>query len=363
MLNRGWAPLSGVIADRDKYIDVPIPERYDLSADPAETTNLIDRSPERDRTLSAALRAFNAPLPGRRQSEDPEAAARLRSLGYVTGDAPIKARYTEADDPKALVDVDQAVHRGVDLYTARRYDEAIQTYREIIARRPDMAVAYRHLAFVAWEAGRTAMAIDTLHRAVAAGVTSTELVAQLGNYLAESGNARAAIPLLEPIASGESADPDALNAMGIAYARAGRSGDARRVFERMLEADPSSGIAQVNLGALDLERGDLPSARTHFERAVAADPTSSQAHAGLGVVAIKTGDRIKAIDAWRRAVALDSTNFDALFNLGTTLAETGDRPAARPYLEQFAQTAPPALYASDIRAVNAILQRWSRPGG
>ncbi len=39
-LNRGWAPLSGVIADRDKFIDVPIVERYDLAADRAEAMNL-----------------------------------------------------------------------------------------------------------------------------------------------------------------------------------------------------------------------------------------------------------------------------------------------------------------------------------
>ncbi len=357
MLNRGWAPLSGALVDREKYVDLPMPERYDLAADPAETTNLINRSPERDRTLAAALHAFDAPLPGRRRSEEPEAAARLRSLGYVTGNAPIKARYTEADDPKALVEIDQAVHRGVDLYTARRYDEAMQTYRDILARRPDMAVAYRHLAFVAWEAGRTAVAIDTLHRAIAAGVTSPEIVTQLATYLAESGNARTAIPLLLPVASAESADPDALNALGIAYARAGQSMDARRAFERMLAMDPSSAMALANLGALDLERNDLSSARAHFERAAAADPTSSQAHAGLGVVALKSGDRRTAIEAWKRAVALDPTNYDALFNLATTLADMGSRAEARPYLEQFARTAPAALYAKDIRDVNAILQR------
>jgi Flp pilus assembly protein TadD len=356
MLNRGWAPLSGVLVDRDKYIDLPRPERYDLAADAGETTNLIDRAPERDRALAASLRAFEAPLPGRRRPEEPEAAARLRSLGYVTGDAPLKARYTEADDPKSLIGIDQAVHRGVDLYTARRYDEAMQTYREIIASRPDMAIAYRHLAFVAWEAGRTALAIDTLHKAIAAGVTSAGVVTQLGTYLAESGNAAAAISLLEPAAAGESADPDALNGLGIAYARANRSADARRVFERMLAADPSSAMALTNLGALDLEHGDLAAARARFERAVTLDPTSSTAQAGVGVVAIKTGDRAGAIAAWRRAVELDATNYDALFNLATTLAET-DLAAARPYLQQFARAAPPALYARNIREANALLQR------
>jgi Tfp pilus assembly protein PilF len=100
----------------------------------------------------------------------------------------------------------------------------------------------------------------------------------------------------------------------------------------------------------------LTRARTRFERSVTVDPTSSSAYAGLGVVALKCGDVEKAIASWQRAVELDRTNFDALYNLGTTLARTNP-DAARPFLEQFAHTAPPSLYARDIREVNAMLQR------
>jgi len=45
MLNRGWAPLTGIVAGREKYIDLPIAERYDLAADPSERSNLAGRSP------------------------------------------------------------------------------------------------------------------------------------------------------------------------------------------------------------------------------------------------------------------------------------------------------------------------------
>jgi arylsulfatase A-like enzyme/Tfp pilus assembly protein PilF len=358
MLNRGWAPLTGVLADRDKYIDVPIPERYDLAADAAEATNLAGRSPERDRTLAANLRSFNAGLPGTRRVEAAEAIARLRALGYVTGDAPIKGRYTEADDPKNLLMLDQALHRGVELFVSRRYDAAIQTYREIVARRPDMAIAYRHLAFVEWEAGRTGPAIATLQQAMAKGVSHGGITSQLGTYLAESGSAAAAARLLEPIiGAAEMPDIDTLNALGIAYARGGRADDARRVFNRMLSLDPESVMALENIGALDLERKAFDSARQVFARAADLDPLSSEAQAGLGVVAMKRGERSEAIAAWKRAVELDATNYDALYNLATTLAGDGEMDAARPYLEQFARTAPAAFYDKDIREVTAMLKR------
>jgi arylsulfatase A-like enzyme/tetratricopeptide (TPR) repeat protein len=356
MLNRGWAPLTGVLAGRDKFVEVPIPERYDLSSDAAEASNLAGRSPERDRTLLSTLRGFGASLPGQRSAEPADAAARLRSLGYVTGEAPIKTRYTEADDPKTLIALDRAVHRGVELYVARQFSEAIQVYRDIISKRPDMAIAYRHLAFVEWEAGNLAAAISVLEEARRAGVTHAGVTTQLGNYLAESGRAAEAARLLEGVDRASSPDPDALNALGIAYARSGRPADAQRAFERMLAADAASAMALVNLGALALERGDAAAGRAYFERAVASDPSSSQAQAGLGIVAMKQGDRETAVAAWTRAVQLDPTNYDALYNLATTLARSGRVEAARPYLEQFVRRAPPAFYAKDIREVAALLE-------
>jgi arylsulfatase A-like enzyme/Flp pilus assembly protein TadD len=356
MLNRGWAPLTGVLADHEKYIDVPIAERYDLAADPGETQNLFGRSPDRDRTLVAALHGFNAALPGERRAESREVTAQLRALGYVSGRAPVKAHYTESDDPKRLVDIDASVHRAVDAFTAGRAAEAVAMYRQVVARRPDMAIAYRHLAFVEWERGNAKGAVDVLQRAVAAGVTNAGVLTQLGEYLAETGDAAKAIQIVQPLANGADADPDTLNALGIAYARAGQAENARRTFERVLTVDPESSIPLENLGVLALERGDFDAARSFFERAVQADPRSSRAHADLGVVALRAGDRDGAIAQWRQAVDLDPTNYDALYNLGITLAHAGQMDAARPYLQRFLQSAPPAFYAKDLREIAQLLQ-------
>ena len=41
-LNRGWAPLRGLLRGGRKYIALPLPEAYDLPADPGETRNLVD---------------------------------------------------------------------------------------------------------------------------------------------------------------------------------------------------------------------------------------------------------------------------------------------------------------------------------
>ena len=356
-LNRGWAPLRGVLAGRDKYIDLPLPELYDLQTDLTESNNLVAGRAGRARELRNLLADLPVADPfDRRIAETAEVVERLRSLGYVGGAAPAREAYTAEDDPKQLAHLDDAIHRGVDLYQRGRPREAMEVYREVIDERPELELAHRHLAFLHWSLGEVDEAIATLTRARDAGIASPALAGQLGIYLAESGAADEAVPLLEALVAGERPDLDPLNALGIAYARHGDDDRALETFERVLALDRDSAMALENMGAVHVRRGDHAAARDAFERAVALAPRSSRAHAGLGVVQLRSGDRSAALASWTRAVELDPANFDALFNLATELVNVGDLVAARPYLEQFVRTAPPAFYGEDIRRLAGLLQ-------
>ena len=357
MLKRGWAPLRGVIVEREKYIDLPIEELFDLTADPSEQRNLVATSAERVRALSSRLGALRAALPGTQAEENAEVRERLQSLGYVSGSAPRKARYTEADDPKSLIDVDRLMIDGIELHRAGRSAEAVGAYRQVIARRPDMGLAYRRLAYIQWENGRPREAIETLRDALRKTGRDVEIETRLGIYLAETGSVPEALALLERATTADPENRDGLNALGIAHARAGRPDDALRTFQKILAIDERDVFALENIGTVHLQRGDLEAARNAFGRALQSDPRSSRARAGLGVIAIKSGRRDEAIEHWRRAVDLDHTNFDALYNLAVELANAGRLDEARPYLERFARTAPPAFYARDIQRVRQMLQR------
>jgi arylsulfatase A-like enzyme/Flp pilus assembly protein TadD len=326
-LDRGWAPLRGVLAGGDKYIDLPLPELYDLRADPAESDNLVVARAGRSRELDALLADLPVSDPlDRRIAENAEVLARLRSLGYAGGGAPPRGVYTEDDDPKNLAHLDDAIHLGVDLYQRGRPREAVDIYREVIAERPELELAHRYLAFLHWSLGEVEEAVATLTRARDAGIASPDLAGQLGIYLAESGAADEAVPLLEALVTGDRPGLDPLNALGIAYARRGDGDRALAAFERVLALDPDSATALAN-------RGDV-----YFQR----------------------GDRAAAVASWARAVELDPANFDALFKLATELVDAGDRAAARPYLEQFVRAAPPARYGDDIRRLTGLLER-TRP--
>src|SRR5439155_5858376 len=140
-----------------------------------------------------------------------EGVRRLRALGYVSGGAAPKARYSEADDPKRLVDIDQKMHDAVAADEEGRAADAIALYRDVLARRPEMMAASRHLAFDYWRNGQTPAAIDTLRVALERGATPGAEI-QLGTYLVEVGRRQEAIALLEKAAQVEPT-LDALNAL------------------------------------------------------------------------------------------------------------------------------------------------------
>ena len=312
-LTRGWAPLRGVVSGREKYIDLPLPELYDLAADPGEARNLADSSGDRPRVLFNLLKQFDVAPPGRGQAESAETVERLRSLGYVSGgSATTKETYSEADDPKRLIELEQMMERAADAFAARRVDEAIALYTEVIRRRPDTEDAYRKLALVYWTTGRGREAIATLESALKNGVTQNEVIIKLGQYLAESGQPAKAIALLERHPGD---DPDALIGLGNAYAMAGRHADAAKTFTRVLALNPADAVALENLGAMQLQMRDYASAERSLRRAIALDPRRPGAHTALGVLLASTGRKQEAIAMWTRALELDPNDENARHNL------------------------------------------------
>jgi arylsulfatase A-like enzyme/tetratricopeptide (TPR) repeat protein len=363
-LVRGWAPLRGVLTGKSKFIDLPIRELYDLAADPGEKTNQAATQPDRVQVMTNLLRGYDVALPVRPEPESADVAAKLRSLGYITGSAPARQSYSEADDPKRLVKVDQDLHTAGELYRSGKVQDAMTMLDSVITRRPDTADAYLQLAYAYWQSGQLREAIATLEKALAHGAPDRDIRIQLGVYLAESGSDTArAIKVLETLPS---TDVEALNGLGVAYVDAGRYDDAIRAFKRVLALDPTNGLAYQNLAsvalrraqaarnAADRERG-FKEAESLARQALDADPELAKAYTTLGVILAGTGRKTDAIESWKRAVALDGTEFDALYNLTILLVEAGRVSEARDYAQRFVGRAPPALYRADIEKLRRFL--------
>ena len=364
-LVRGWAPLRGVLVQKEKYIDQPIPEMYDLASDPKEERNLAPQRSGQVQVLVNVLRSFNVAPPGRPGHESAEVAATLRSLGYVSGSAPERKVFTEADDLKNLVLARPRSAHGVGALSKRQGaggdDSSQQRHRAPARYRRRLHLARARLLGVRlscrWPSRRSREALTN-------GAPDRDVRIRLGIYLAESQtDPGRAIKLLEGLPE---SDVEALNGLGVAYGGAGRYGEAIQAFKKVLALDPTNGLAYQNLASMVLRQAlaaksasdrqtRLQEAERYARQAIDTDPSLPKAHTTLGVVLAESGRKSEAIDSWKRAVALDGREFDALYNLTVLLLEAQRLDDARAYAKQFVATAPPALYGPAIEQMRKFL--------
>ncbi len=357
--NRGWAPLRGLAARGDKYIDLPIPELYDLPTDPAEAKNLVSTGPDALRRLRKRLLELPA-APRERGTVGSDEAAKLRSLGYLTGAGETKEKYGPEDDPKTLIVVDQTLHKVMELSESGRCDEAIPIARRVVAENPRMKVGYLHLAMVLRCKGDMNGVLRAFESASANGAGGERVDRQRAMVLSEMGRPKEALAVLLPYR--ESDELETLNSLGIALTDAGRAREAIPVFARAIEIDPANGDAFQNTGIAYLRLDESEEARKNLEQAVVLGKRRVRAWNALGVAWLRLHDPAKAIACWQKCIEFNPEQYDALYNIGRVAGEMGDWKTARAALERFVKDAPPKEYGRDLGEVRAALDDMSRRG-
>ena len=356
-LDRGWAPLRGIVRGRTKYVDLPLPELYDLDADPREQHNLADAQPRSVEESRAALAPFTAAdRGGRRRDETAETLERLRSLGYTSGVTDrTKARYTADDDPKRLIELDAMLQDVMAIYAAGDVTGALRKSRALVERRPGMALSLLTLAHLERESGDLEAGIAALGRARTLRPDDAETASLLAGYLTEAGRAAEAVDLLGPFVAREPADVQVLVTQALALAKLGRFSDALAGVDRARRDDPSNAMLLVNAGTVRLMGGDRQGARADFESALALNARLARAHSSLAMIAAEDRRTADAVSHWRQAGLLDPREYRKLLALVALLMRGGRSDEARPYLELFAASAPRALYEQDLARARAWL--------
>jgi arylsulfatase A-like enzyme/Flp pilus assembly protein TadD len=364
-LTRNWAPLTGIVSGRHKLIDLPIPELYDLTADPQETTNVFGREGERARAAQSLLEARIAEFArrgsaGERTTLTADARQRLQALGYVASSAePGRRTYTDADDPKALIGASNELNRALADFRAGAVTDAMTAVRDIIRAHPAFTTAYGVLASMQRDTGDLGGGIATLDQVVRRGTADQSMMLVLGGYLLEAGALPKAAHLLEALVAAHPDYADAHNSLGVVYSRMGRRREAQAAFRRVLELDPTSATAYENLGIDAIGAGDFSAAIDHLTRAIELDPRLARAHNALAAASMRQKREADAIAHWQTALRLDPRLYDALYNLGTSLWDAGRRDEARPYLERFVREAPPQRYEADLARVRSMIDALS----
>jgi arylsulfatase A-like enzyme/Flp pilus assembly protein TadD len=365
--NRGWAPLRGYIQGREKYMESPIPEVYDLDKDFGELENIASRSDlERCRkTFAAVVQAESSPLAASAgQRMDRQTTEKLRSLGYLASpQSPARKTFTAKDDLKTLLPFHAKWAAATAAYAAGRTADGIALLKEIITERKDFDLAYTYLANFYKERKRPRDAEAVLLEALQNNPESFRIMMAYGITLIEEGRFGPAVDVLKKSLALIDFDPETWNYLGVAYWNMGRFEDAQDAYTQALRLAPDDAMVFNNFGSLYLSRfdkleqsDDLAKAKEYFRKAIELDPKYASAYNGLGAALRQSGDLNGAVEAWKKVVALKPDFGFALYNLGRTLLAGGDKSQAFVYLTRYKDLFYPDLSPQEKARLDELIR-------
>lgn len=326
-LNRGWAPLRGFIRGKDKFINLPLREFYDLGNDLKENNNIIveKNSGNLKYELDKLIKNLtNKEKMERSDSLDIETQKKLKSLGYFTGTSSKKKEvFTEKDDLKTLLPLQMKMFKALNSYQKGEAEKAIKDLKSIINKTPGYLLVYSHLAKIYRETGRTGLAINILDEGLKNNPGNPSLLSKLGIFLAESDKVEKAVEILEQCIKMRSSDPENFNYLGVAYYKSRKFEKALMNYRKALELDNNYAPVFNNIGSLYLtlyrgnrdERG-YALAMENFNKALEIDPKLYSAYNGRGAAKFFKEDYEGAISDWKNAIESKPDFIDPYFSIG-----------------------------------------------
>ncbi len=250
-LTYGWAPLRALRQADRKLIVAPRPELYDLQADPEETHNLIAARPDDAQALRAKLTQLDTAAPRTaRRTDDPEAAERLRALGYVGGGTPDDLSPDDLPDPKDRLAERATLVRAEQMLRDGDLRGALAAFDAVLATDPHNPFATLRSGIALLKLGDLGTAVSRLTASVARDPDQPEARFALADALTRSGAYERAIAEWRATVRLQPRRSAAWGNLGTVLSLVGQRDEARQTFTRALELEPTNDRFRANVAAL-----------------------------------------------------------------------------------------------------------------
>jgi tetratricopeptide (TPR) repeat protein len=303
----GWSPLASWRADRFLFVRAPKRELYDVTTDAAASRNIVDArqrvADAMDREMEQFIvRTAGAVKDGDKAAAaaDPELAAKLASLGYVSGSGSV-APAARGIDPKDRVAIANALHDAAVAVEDASYEKAIPLLEKVTASDPDIPLAQLQLGIARARQHQYAPAIGPLRKGIALQPEAMIARYELGIALYETGDLKSAAGEFAIVAAKMPKWADARYSLGSVYARIDRVSDAISELGAAIDLEPRHYRANLLLGRIETLSGDAQAALPRLRTAVEVQPGSAEAHQFLADAYEKLGDRAAAAQERQRA--------------------------------------------------------------
>jgi tetratricopeptide (TPR) repeat protein len=277
------------------------------------------------------------------QSSSPEQLFRDAVAAQQHGDDALAVRKYQELLKRYPDAVEVRANLGAALAKLERYDEAIEQYRAVLAKK-DNAGLRLNLALAYYKKGALREAVQQLSTLQGAQPGDTRVATLLADCYARLGQDRQAIAVLTPV---EAAHPDDLAVawlLGSALIRAGHKRDGLERVDRVARQG-NRPEAYLLAGQTALKMNEFERARDYADAALRLNPRLPGADTLRGTVLSYLGDTQGAVAALRKAVEADPNDFDAQVGLGAVLHTERDLDGARQHLQHALQLKPDSTLA------------------
>lgn len=261
----GWSPLTAVTRGRWRLVEGPKPALYDLERDPVESVDRLAEERQVARDLARSLRELRARKPHAPESlpRDPELAATLASLGYLSGATNRRGTLDPIEGVKLLpryAAARERLARG-DAAGARAELKAL------LAVSPHSAPFLTQLARAEGQLGDFTAARSALASALALNPSSEFLWAMTGDLERAAGRPEAAEAAYREAVRLSPRMSSAWIALGELLARSGRHDEEYTALTAAVAAEAESAAVFARLAEVELGRGLVSAADAHAQRA------------------------------------------------------------------------------------------------
>jgi arylsulfatase A-like enzyme/Flp pilus assembly protein TadD len=292
-----WSELRGIRTNRWMYVRAPKPELYDLTADPAESMNIIAQHPAEVQKFEAQLKnAIGTDGTEKVQTKmvDERLMSQLRSLGYLSGFSPTEYSLNgQGPDPKDRVNILKLIYLAESPGPTPQ-SRRIELLQQAVNEDPTNPSLYHQLGGELEKVGRYPEALRLYETALQRGVGKGRLHSRIADLSLRAGDKDRAIAEYEKAAQFNPADLESQTNLATAYLEKGRVSDAERVFQWVLSNDQQYAAAHNGLGLVAIQKRDMATAQTQFEEAVRLNPELVEAQMNLGLIYEMAGDRVRA---------------------------------------------------------------------
>jgi choline-sulfatase len=231
----GWSPLESWRQGKYLFIHAPVPELYDLSADPEAKNNLAQKSKATLAVMAYSLDALDRNI-GQKSGKNESVGLntseiqKLASLGYVGISRPTPASETalRGTDPKEAIELANRTLHAWSLLDNGKTTAAIPAFRAIASAQPNIFLVQWGLGLAYFNDRQYPEAIASLRKAIESKPNFAWAHEEMGRSLMKLNENNAAVVHLEIASRLMPNCPEMRSALAEVYQRLGRKADANR---------------------------------------------------------------------------------------------------------------------------------------